>query len=380
VPRAPAVGSGGHGATAIPFEAAYEKGHILGRGASGIAFVVRPKKDPKLEYVAKEMCLTRVDEKRRREAFAESRLLRELRHEHIVTLLDVVEEHDILYIVMEYATGGDLARRIQAQKAEGTRFLEAVIMRVFAQVCSALHYIHLQKIMHRDVKPANVFISGEGELGHCTVKLGDFGIAKMIEGTGQANSTVGTPSYLSPEMCKNNPYGMKADVWSLGVAWYEMACLKVPFSASNLPAMALLICTSDPKPLPEDYSPKLQSLVLWLLQKDPVKRPAMSAVVDEPSVKAALPEPESPRGWLQRLPGIEEPPLKAGEVRRRTMGARTIGGCGEGSAACGRHGRTARTRMCLTGAMCGALCGMQTAEKTRRNRRLQTPIAPRHFR
>lgn len=294
----------------VPFEAAYEKGPILGRGASGVAFVVRPKKDPKLEHVAKEICLTRVDEKRRREAFAESRLLRELRHEHIVTLLDVVEECELLYIVMEYATGGDLARRIQAQKAEGTRFSEAVVLRVFAQVCSALHYIHAQKIMHRDVKPANVFIAGEGELGQCTVKLGDFGIAKMIEGTGQANSTVGTPSYLSPEMCKNNPYGMKADVWSLGVAWYEMVCLKVPFSASNLPAMALLICTSDPKPLPEEYSPEIQALIFSLLQKDPVKRPAMSAVVEEPSVKAAMPEPlESPRGWLRRLPEIDETPL-----------------------------------------------------------------------
>ncbi|CAE7731771.1 nek3, partial [Symbiodinium pilosum] len=101
-----------------------------------------------------------------------------------------------------------------------------------------------------------------------------------------------------------------ADVWSLGVAWYEMVCLKVPFSASNLPAMALLICTSDPKPLPEEYSADLQTLIFSLLQKDPVKRPPMSAVVEEPAVKAAMPEPmESPRGWLRRLPEIDELPL-----------------------------------------------------------------------
>eukprot|EP00438_Fugacium_kawagutii_P019584 Skav228168 [mRNA] locus=scaffold439:494073:498021:+ [translate_table: standard] len=137
----------------------------------------------------------------------------------------------------------------------------------------------------------------------------DFGIAKMVEGTtGQANSTVGTPSYLSPEICKNNPYGMKADVWSLGVVLYEMSCLKVPFQASNLPAMALQICTMDFKPLPEDFSSDLHALVNQLLQKaslsdggsddlmannrrnaeaseDPLRRPAMAAVVEEPFVK-----------------------------------------------------------------------------------------------
>ncbi|CAJ1445351.1 unnamed protein product, partial [Effrenium voratum] len=212
---APLAPLAGHSAPAVSFEATYDKGNILGRGASGVAFVVRPKKDPRLEFVAKEICLMRLDEKRRREAFAESRLLRELRHEHIVTCLDVFEEMDMLYIVMEYATGGDLGRRIQAQRAEGARFSESVIMRVFAQVSSALCYMHAQKIMHRDVKPANVFIAGDSrsqsDLSLCTVKLGDFGIAKMVEGTmGQANSTVGTPSYLSPEICKNNPYGFKA--------------------------------------------------------------------------------------------------------------------------------------------------------------------------
>lgn len=162
------------------------------------------------------------------------------------------------------------------------------------------------------MKPANIFVAGEGDLSQCTVKLGDFGIAKMVEGTtGQANSTVGTPSYLSPEICKNNPYGVKADVWSLGVVLYEMTCLKVPFQASNLPAMALQICTMDYKPLPEEFSSDLHALVHQLLQKDPLRRPAMSAVVDEPFVKGFMPELHDisgllPTGWLPpKLPGIE---------------------------------------------------------------------------
>ena len=75
-------------------------------------------------------------------------------------------------------------------------------MGVFVQICAALLHIHSRRILHRDLKPANVFIVGKGDLSTCTVKLGDFGIAKMLEGTTcQAHSTVGTPSYLSPEIC-----------------------------------------------------------------------------------------------------------------------------------------------------------------------------------
>jgi len=275
------------------FDATYEKGAILGRGASGVAFVVRPKGGPEVqvEQVAKEICVGRFDEKRRKDAFEESKMLRTLNHQNIVKCLDTFLDDEVLYIVMEYANGGDLGRCIQAQRKETSLFLEQTVMGVFVQTCAACLHIHSRKILHRDLKPANVFIVGEGDLSTSTVKLGDFGIAKMLEGTTcQAHSTVGTPSYLSPEICKNNPYGTKSDVWSLGVVLYELAVLKVPFQAGNLPAMALMICTNEPKPLPDGFSEPLEKLVRALLQKDPSKRPPVGDVLHSSFVQTFLSE------------------------------------------------------------------------------------------
>mmetsp|Transcript_37572 Transcript_37572/g.86810 ORF Transcript_37572/g.86810 Transcript_37572/m.86810 type:complete len:693 (+) Transcript_37572:97-2175(+) len=279
--------------TSSKLEALYEIGHILGRGASGVAFIVRPKptRDPPIEYVAKEIWIGRFDEKKKKDAFAECQLLRKLSHNHIVTCIDIILDKDVLYIVMEHANGGDLSRRIMERKKESVLFSERTVMSVFIQICVALHHIHWYKILHRDLKPANVFIFGEGELDGCGIKLGDFGIAKMLEGTHcQAHSTVGTPSYLSPEICKNNPYGRQSDIWALGVILYELACLKVPFQAGNLPAMALMICTSEPRPVPDDFSEGLSDLVKSLLEKEPAKRPAVGKVLHTPYVQQFMAE------------------------------------------------------------------------------------------
>lgn len=274
------------------FEALYQRGPILGRGACGVAFIVRPNSDPELQLVAKEICIVRTDEKRRRDAIAECQMLTRLSHRNIVACTDVFIDDEMMYIVMEYANGGDLARHIQARRSEDRgRFSEHTVMSVFVQICSALSYLHSRKILHRDLKPANVFVVGEGDLAGCSVKLGDFGIAKVIEATmGQAHSSVGTPSYLSPEICKNHPYGIKSDVWALGVVLYELVCLKVPFHAGNLPAMALMICTTDPKPLPEEYGAPLVALADSLLQKEPTKRPPVSAVLQNPYVQSFVAE------------------------------------------------------------------------------------------
>lgn len=314
-------------------EEEYTRGQILGRGASGVAFVVRPKRDPQRQLVAKEMCIVKTDEKRRREALAESQLLRDLSHRNIIVCLDIVQEDDMLYIVMEYANGGDLSRWIQHYRDQERRLPEQTVMSCFVQICAALRYIHSKKILHRDLKPANIFLCGEGDLSELTVKLGDFGIAKMIDGTlGQANSTVGTPSYLSPELCKNNPYGMKADIWSLGVVLYELTCLKVPFHAGNLPAMALMICTSEPKPISEEYSPCLADLVKLLLQKDPAKRPHVAAVLSLLYVQGFVTDAGDSGGAPALAAGASAVPAAATGTST-VLGGQVLGYTGSGGAA-----------------------------------------------
>ncbi len=131
---------------------------------------------------------------------------------------------------MEYCEVGDLASHIKQKAKKGETFTEEEILNWFIQICIALDYIHGRKILHRDIKSQNIFLT----TNH-TVKLGDFGISKLLESTNEAAMTVvGTPYYMSPEVCENKPYTFKSDVWALGCVLYELCTLQHAFSASNL--------------------------------------------------------------------------------------------------------------------------------------------------
>lgn len=107
----------------------------------------------------------------------------------------------------------------------------------FTQICLAIKHVHDRKIVHRDLKSHNIFITKEG-----LIKLGDFGIARPLHLTAEKVKTiVGTPYYMSPEICNNQEYSFKTDIWSLGVILYEMCTLKQPFDAGTLTALALKI-------------------------------------------------------------------------------------------------------------------------------------------
>jgi NIMA (never in mitosis gene a)-related kinase len=119
---------------------------------------------------------------------------------------------------MEYADGGDLSDKVKSVKNKGEYLSEDQILDYFTQMCLAIKHIHDRKIIHRDLKAQNIFLEENG-----TIKLGDFGIAKVLEQTvGQAQTQVGTPYYISPEIIKGKGYSFATDVWSLGVILYEM--------------------------------------------------------------------------------------------------------------------------------------------------------------
>eukprot|EP00930_Biecheleria_cincta_P049175 TRINITY_DN34418_c0_g1_i1.p1 TRINITY_DN34418_c0_g1~~TRINITY_DN34418_c0_g1_i1.p1 ORF type:complete len:535 (+),score=61.51 TRINITY_DN34418_c0_g1_i1:349-1953(+) len=119
-----------------------------------------------------------------------------------------------------------------------------------------------------------------------SVKLGDFGISKVLEHTASAAKTViGTPSYLAPEVCESKPYGSKADVWSLGVVLFELLSLQTPFQASNMAAIVIRIVTAEPPPLPEVCGEHVQELVSATLQKLPERRPNTDELLNRPSVR-----------------------------------------------------------------------------------------------
>ncbi|CAJ1355747.1 unnamed protein product [Effrenium voratum] len=136
--------------------------------------------------------------------------------------------------VMDYADGGDVHMKIKSREAQ--------ILEWFVQTCFALKHVHDRKVLHRDLKTQNIFLMSNGH-----VKLGDFGIARVLEFTKDyARTMVGTPYYLSPEIIKDHarypdedrPYNFTSDVWSMGVVLYEMSTLKHPFDADSLVLLA----------------------------------------------------------------------------------------------------------------------------------------------
>ncbi|KAF7644758.1 hypothetical protein LDENG_00216400, partial [Lucifuga dentata] len=162
---------------------------------------------------------------------------------------------------MEYCDGGDLMKKINMQR--GVPFDEQQILDWFIQICLGLKHIHDRKILHRDIKAQNIFLNNGG----MKAKLGDFGIARMLNNTMEmARTCVGTPYYLSPEICENRPYNNKTDIWSLGCVLYELCTLRHPFEGSNLRRLVGNICRGRFSPVPSRYSSDLHLLLSQLFK------------------------------------------------------------------------------------------------------------------
>ena len=205
-----------------------------------------------------------------------------MEHPNIIHFREVQNHNNYLYIVMDYADGGDLSMKIKEQR--GKFFPEDKILDWFTQVCLAIKHIHDRRILHRDIKSQNIFLMKNGQ-----VKLGDFGIAKCLNHTiDKAKTYVGTPYYLSPEIINSQPYDFKSDIWSLGVLLYEMCALKMPFDASNLPQLYIKIINCNYPPLSNIYSEDLKKLVKSMLNETSLKRPNITDILDYPIIKQRI--------------------------------------------------------------------------------------------
>jgi len=139
----------------------------------------------------------------------------------------------------------------------------------------ALKHCHDKRILHRDLKAQNIFLTSKN-----FIKLGDFGIAKVLEHTmDKARTIVGTPFYVSPEIIDGMPYGFASDIWSLGVILYEMCALKPPFVANSLSGLGMKIIKGDYQPIPGHYSRELHNLVGQMLTLNPKKRPIIGRLL-----------------------------------------------------------------------------------------------------
>ena len=264
----------------------------LGSGSFGTVYKVERKIDHKI-YVIKSVRISELSYGEQTEAINEVKILAQLDSPYVVTYYDSFMDAESLKIVMEYCNKGDLQSLLKKAKSKKVKCLkEYVTWDLCLQIILGLEYLHSKKILHRDLKSANVFLKKENGEQVFNVKIGDLGVAKLLEtSTAFASTIVGTPYYLSPELCADKPYRDKSDCWALGVLIYECCTLKRPFEARNQCALIMKIMQAKPESLSKQtVSPELNRLVVWLLQKDPTKRPTIREILNDSLIRRKLKE------------------------------------------------------------------------------------------
>jgi serine/threonine protein kinase len=309
---------------------------LLGRGGMGEVYLARDEevlgRDVALKVLKKEYAaLEEFRERIEREAENAAKLS----HPNIVQLLDRGESEDALpYIAMEHMKGGTLAEKIRREGALAWR--EAA--RIATQVALALTESHRCGVVHRDIKPHNVFLTGDPLTVVGSVKVGDFGIARAAWASTltETSMIMGTARYLSPEQAKGEPVGPASDLYSLGITLYQMLTGKVPFEAESPLAIAMRHVSELP-PSPREANPDvpedLAAVTLLLLSKDTLARyggDALALAEDlervcrglKPLYRSVGISPESPTEPLGGPPVI---PTRERRVRRRSKKGRLVG-------------------------------------------------------
>ena len=188
----------------------------------------------------------------------EAKVVASLRHAHIVSLYDFDVLNDQPFMVLEYLSGGTLKDRLAALHKQGKMMSLAEIARILDPLANALDYAHARGAVHRDVKPANILFTANGE-----PVLTDFGISKLLGESAQisaSGSVIGSPAYMSPEQAASKPVDARSDQYSLGIVLYEMATGRVPFQGDS-PTAVLLQHLNDPPPPPRQFNASISEQV-----------------------------------------------------------------------------------------------------------------------
>jgi NIMA (never in mitosis gene a)-related kinase len=216
----------------------YKRIKLLGKGQYGGVSLVRRASDSAL-YAMKAVKLKDGSAESQRRAMTEVEIWKQLKHPNVVQLEEafVGKSGRFLYMVMSYCEAGDLRQLIR--KAEGAKqklLDEERVGRIVVQALLALDHVHSRKILHRDLKPENILLESNVCLGGWDViKLADFGLSRQLEDTNaMAQTGVGTPYYMCPELMQNSEYNASCDIWALGCVTYELLTFEKPFPGRTM--------------------------------------------------------------------------------------------------------------------------------------------------
>jgi len=297
----------------------YEEVRQIGQGRFGSVYQVRCAREIQRMFVCKLIVLDSLGDADRRLAEQEANLLRALDHRSIVRFEDLLRlgSGTSLGLIMEYCDGGDLRHAIREQIQVGVFFPEKQVMAWFSQILEGLRYVHAHRIIHRDLKTSNIFLKGPAPF-RCLI--GDFGISRVLEGTlSSAHTVIGTPYYLSPEVCKREAYTTKSDMWSLGAVLYEMVMLKMAFKCSSLLSLVSRIIHEAYEPVDsKHFSPEISSLISRLLKKNPEERPSAADIVKEPYISQFADDNTDKSPQVLGLVGIKRRPTLKGRAFARS--------------------------------------------------------------
>ena len=254
------------------------------------SFLIKSKRTED-EYVLKTININS-NEKESKKVLNDIKILKKINHPNIILLKDSYysdEDKKLLNIITEYADGGDLQIKLDEQKAKNEYFEEDILLNWFMQICLALKYLHSKKIIHRDIKPSNIFLMKQDSQSFA--KLGDFGVAKTLNSTLKyAKTLVTEPQYLSPEIIEKNKYSYEADIWSLGVTFYQLITLNFPFEGDSNEIMQKNILEGKRKGIPPDCKIDSQFLEIIneMLSIRPEERPSAENIVQKGIIKTRM--------------------------------------------------------------------------------------------
>ncbi len=239
----------------------YEVIKELGRGATSVVYLARDpfaNREVAIKVVQPEMLGNQEYGKRFRKLFlTEASLAGKLSHPHIAAIYDAVADDDLSYIVMEHVNGGTLEPFIRVDNLLPI----GKVIEVIFKSCKALDHAHRRGVIHRDIKPANILLAGGTD-----IKISDFGTALQTAAETTQISGVGSPAYMSPEQCQDQPLTLQTDIFSLGVVMYQLLTGSLPFKANNNYSVVFQILNIDPPP-PGVFRPEIPNSVDLIVRR-----------------------------------------------------------------------------------------------------------------